>query len=117
MQLKKQGKEWHAYLVMRAKENAAERYERVTQFVTHYKYAPDPNDLRDTAEELYDEVGGITMTLIAAKIKRVGTSSDDGPRLRASASSVSSLAAAARRSAASCAGRSLRPESRGTGAW
>ena len=68
---RKQGSEWHAYLVARAKTDAAERYERVTQFVAHYKYSPDPGDLRDTAEELYDEVGSIAMTLIAAKVKRV----------------------------------------------
>jgi len=68
---KKQGKEWHAYLVSRAKHDAAERYQRVTDFVAHYKYAPNPNDLRDTAEELYDEVGSISMTLISAKVKRV----------------------------------------------
>jgi hypothetical protein len=39
----------------------------VTEFVTHYRYAPDPNDLRDTAEELYAEVGDIAMTLVKAK--------------------------------------------------
>jgi hypothetical protein len=68
---KKQGKEWHAYLVQRAKTDAAERYERVVQFVAQHKYAPDPNDLRETAEELYDEVGSIAMTLITTKVKRV----------------------------------------------
>jgi hypothetical protein len=66
----KHGKEWHAYLVQRAGADASERYERVTQFVKHYGYAPDPGDLRDVAEELYDEVGSISMTLIAAKTKR-----------------------------------------------
>lgn len=68
---KKQGREWHAFLVARAKEKTAERYERVTEFIQHYRYAPDPNDLRDTAEELYEEVGSIAMTLIGAKVKRV----------------------------------------------
>jgi 5-methylcytosine-specific restriction endonuclease McrA len=68
---KKQGKEWHAYLVTRAGERTPERYERVTAFVAKYKYDPDPNDLRDTAEELYEEVGSIAMTLIGAKVKRV----------------------------------------------
>jgi len=68
---KKQGREWHAYLVERAEKSAAERYKRVTEFVRHYEYAPDPNDLRDTAEELYTEVGDIAMTLVKAKIKRV----------------------------------------------
>lgn len=68
---RKQAREWHAYLVERAGQSAAERYRRVTEFVQHYNYAPDPNDLRDTAEELYVEIGEIAMTLIKAKIKRV----------------------------------------------
>ena len=32
---------------------------------------PDPNDLRDTAEESYAEVGDIAMPRVKAKIKRV----------------------------------------------
>jgi hypothetical protein len=32
---------------------------------------PTPNDLRDTAQELYEDVGSIAMTLIGAKVKRV----------------------------------------------
>ena len=67
----KHGGEWHAYLVNRAGTSAAERYKRVSDFVKHYRYEPDPNDLRDTAEELYTEVGDIAMTLVKAKIQRV----------------------------------------------
>jgi hypothetical protein len=67
----KHGREWHAYLVDRAGASAAERYKRVSDFVQHYRYEPDPNDLRDTAEELYTEVGDIAMTLVKAKIQRV----------------------------------------------
>lgn len=66
----KHGREWHAYLVARAGTSAAERYKRVSDFVAHYRYQPDPNDLRDTAEELYAEVGDIAMTLVKAKIQR-----------------------------------------------
>ena len=68
---KKQGREWHAYLVARAGSSAAERYKRVTEFVAHYRYQPDPNDLRAVGEELYAEVGDIAMTLVKAKIKRI----------------------------------------------
>jgi hypothetical protein len=68
---KKQGKQWHAFLVARAKEKTAERCERVTAFVAHHKYHPDPSDLRDTAEALYEEVGSTAMTLIGTKVKRV----------------------------------------------
>src|SRR5256714_4262867 len=56
---KKQGREWHAYLVQRAGADASDRYQRVTEFIAHHKYAPDPSDLRDVAEELYAEVGSI----------------------------------------------------------
>lgn len=67
----KHGHEWHAYLVQRAGAAASERYQRVTDFVAHYKYAPDLTDLRDTAEELYAEVGVIAMSLVTMKVKRV----------------------------------------------
>lgn len=68
---KKQGREWHAYLVRRAGVDASERYERVTEFVSHYKYAPDLSRLRDVAEELYAEVGILSMALVSLKVKRV----------------------------------------------
>src|SRR5438093_1314798 len=35
---KKHGREWHAYLVERAGNNASERYQRVKDFVVHYDY-------------------------------------------------------------------------------
>jgi hypothetical protein len=68
----KQGREWHAYLVQRAGADASERYQRVTEFVAHYNYAPDLSRLRAVAEELYDEAGLIAMTLIASKVRRLG---------------------------------------------
>ena len=68
---RKQGREWHAYLVQRAGADASERYQRVTEFVAKYKYAPDLTDLREVAEELYAEVGSIAMTLAEMKVKRV----------------------------------------------
>ena len=68
---KKQGREWHAYLVARAGADASERYQRVTEFVSHYKYNPDLTHLRDVAEELYAEVGTLSMTLVTMKVKRV----------------------------------------------
>jgi 5-methylcytosine-specific restriction endonuclease McrA len=68
---KKQGREWHAYLVQRAGIDASERYQRVTEFVLQYKYAPDLEQLRKKAEELYAEVGAVAMTLVNLKVKRV----------------------------------------------
>lgn len=69
--LRKQGKEWHAYLVKRAESDASERYERVTEFLQEYGYAPDPNDLRVVAEDFYADVANVAMTLINSKVKRV----------------------------------------------
>jgi hypothetical protein len=68
---KKQGAEWHGYLVQRAGAQASERYQRVVEFVSEKRYKPDLASLRRVAEELYEEVGIISMTLIQAKIKRI----------------------------------------------
>jgi HNH endonuclease len=67
---KKQGGDWRDFIIQRAGANAAERHTRVKAFLDAYDYRPSL-DLRDTAEELYEEVGSISMTLIAAKIKRL----------------------------------------------
>jgi hypothetical protein len=68
---KKQGREWHAYLVQRAGADASERYQRVTEFIGHYGYTPDLTNLRDVAEELYSEVGALAVALVGLKVKRV----------------------------------------------
>jgi hypothetical protein len=67
---KKQGNEWHAFLASRAGANTAERYTKIESYVKHYEYAPT-KDLRTVAEDLYTEVGSITMTLIGVKVARV----------------------------------------------
>lgn len=66
---KKQGGEWRDFIIQRARADAAERHSTVRAFLEKYRYAP-ARDLRDVAEELYEEVGSIAMTLIEAKIKR-----------------------------------------------
>jgi len=43
----------------------------VTRCVKRYKYAPDLEELRDAAEELYAEVGVIAMTLVTMNVKRI----------------------------------------------
>lgn len=68
---RKQGKEWHAYLVQCAGPNTAERYASIERFVKEHKYAPDLNHLKTVAEDLYAEVGRISMALIEAKIERL----------------------------------------------
>jgi hypothetical protein len=67
---KKQRKDWRDFIIERAGPEAAERHARVRTFLEEYDYKPSL-DLRDVAEELYEEVGSIAMTLISAKIKRV----------------------------------------------
>lgn len=67
---KKQRQDWRDFIIARAGAQAAERHARVKAFLEHYDYEPSFG-LRDVAEELYEEVGSIAMTLISAKIKRV----------------------------------------------
>lgn len=67
---KKQGGDWRDFVIQRAGAHASERHMRVKDFLDTYSYKP-VLDLRDTAEELYEEVGSIAMTLIATKIKRL----------------------------------------------
>jgi hypothetical protein len=67
---KKQRQDWRDFIIERAGAATAERHARVKAFLKHYDYRPSL-DLRDVADELYDEVGSIAMTLIDTKIKRV----------------------------------------------
>jgi 5-methylcytosine-specific restriction endonuclease McrA len=67
---KKQRHDWRDFIIERAGPDAGERHARVKAFLVHYHYEPS-FELRDVAEELYEEVGSIAMTLIGAKIKRV----------------------------------------------
>lgn len=66
---KKQGGDWRDFIIQRAGAQAAERHARMRAFLDEYRYGP-ARDLREVAEELYEEVGNIAMTLIEAKIKR-----------------------------------------------
>jgi len=66
---KKHGKDWRDFIIQRAGVAAAERHQRMHAFLETYPYAPSL-DLRSIAEELYEEVGSIAMTLIETKIKR-----------------------------------------------
>jgi hypothetical protein len=66
----KQRKDWRDFIIERAGPHAGERHARVKSFLDEYGYKPS-FELRDVAEELYEEVGSIAMTLIATKIKRV----------------------------------------------
>jgi hypothetical protein len=65
----KHGHDWRDFIVQRAAADARERHAKVRAFIKQYRYDPE-FDLRDTAEELYAEVGSIAVTLINEKIKR-----------------------------------------------
>ena len=67
---KKQGGDWRDFIIERAGPQAGERHARMKAFLEEYAYKP-AQDLRDVAEELYEEVGAIAMTLINSKVKRV----------------------------------------------
>ena|SRR5690348_7017270 len=67
---RKHGGDWKDFIIERAGAHAAERHARMKAFLEHYKYSPT-HDLRVVAEELYEEVGAIAMTLIDSKVKRV----------------------------------------------
>lgn len=66
---KKQGRDWRDFIIERAGPDASERHTRVQSFLRERSYEPN-FDLREVAEELYEEVGSITMTLISVKVKR-----------------------------------------------
>lgn len=70
----KQGRPWHEVVAERAGPAAAERYQRIKEFVDHYGYEP-PFDLRKATADLYAEVGNVAMALIRTKIERVKTES------------------------------------------
>jgi hypothetical protein len=65
----KQGKPWHEVVAARAGDEAASHYKRITEFVSHYGYAP-PYDLASATADLYAEVGEVAMALIKTKIRR-----------------------------------------------
>jgi hypothetical protein len=66
----KQGRPWHEVVAERAGPAAAERYQRIHEFVKYYDYDP-PFDLAKATDDLYAEVGTVAMALIRTKIDRV----------------------------------------------
>jgi hypothetical protein len=67
---RKQRSDWRDFIIERPGSHAPERHARVRDFLSEYRYQPGL-DLREIAEELYEEVGGIAMILITSKIRRV----------------------------------------------
>jgi 5-methylcytosine-specific restriction endonuclease McrA len=67
---KKQSGDWKDFIIERAGTQATERHQRMKEFLAEYPYKPTI-DLRAVAEDLYAEVGAISVALIDVKIKRV----------------------------------------------
>lgn len=67
---RKHGSDWRDFIVQRAGADARDRHAKVCAFIDEYDYE-QKSDLKDTAEELYAEVGSIALTLINEKIKRI----------------------------------------------
>jgi hypothetical protein len=66
---RRQRQDWRDFIIVRAGSEAAERHARVKAFLEHYSYQPS-YDFRVAADELYEDVGAIAMTLIKNKLDR-----------------------------------------------
>jgi NMD protein affecting ribosome stability and mRNA decay len=66
---KKHGSDWRDFIIERAGSDAAERHQRMREFLEAYPYDPQ-YDLGSIVADLYVEVGAIAMALIQEKIKR-----------------------------------------------
>ena len=65
----KQQKHWRDYLIIKAGELAKVRIKRIDEFVKSKNY--DPNlDLHEYADNLYEDVGQVAMTLIDLRYKQ-----------------------------------------------
>jgi len=67
---KKQGKDWRDFLGECAADDYTQRANRIKAFQREYRYDPNSEELRESIESLYDEVGAIVMALIDTKIHR-----------------------------------------------
>lgn len=66
---KKHAGDWRDFIIQRAASNAAERHQRMKDFLATYPYRP-AYELGSIVRELYDESGAITMALIHGKVTR-----------------------------------------------
>ena len=65
----KQQQPWQQYLEQRFKLESADRIDRINQFVSFKSYDPSLN-LHDIADNLYEDVGEVAMTLINLRYKQ-----------------------------------------------
>ena len=65
----KHGNDWRDFIIQRAGQDAAERHQRMQEFLTAYPYEP-PYELGSVVTDLYDEAGAVAMALIHEKMRR-----------------------------------------------
>jgi hypothetical protein len=65
----KQQKPWEQFLKQKSPESSDERIKRIWEFVESKSYDPNLN-LHDFADNLYEDVGEVTMTLIKLRYKQ-----------------------------------------------
>jgi len=61
---------WQDYLKMMPAKQQKSAQKVILRFVGHYKYAPDVKQLSAIAEDLYEDVGEVTGTLIQLRLQR-----------------------------------------------
>ncbi|HXQ89696.1 MAG TPA: HNH endonuclease signature motif containing protein [Solirubrobacterales bacterium] len=66
---KKHANDWRDFIIERAGPNAAERHQRMQEFLNLYSYAP-AYELGSVVADLYDESGAVAMALIHEKVIR-----------------------------------------------
>lgn len=66
----KHGSDWRDFIIQQAGPDAAERHQRMREFLAAYPYWPPLELLRPIVADLYNEAGAVAMALIQAKILR-----------------------------------------------
>lgn len=66
---KKHASDWRDFIIQRAGPDAAERHQRMQEFLNLYPYAP-AYELGSIVADLYDESGAVAMALIHEKVVR-----------------------------------------------
>ena len=65
----KQQKPWQEFIVVKAGSKAVSRQQKILDFVTSKNYDPSLN-LHEYADNLYEDVGQVAMTLINLRYKQ-----------------------------------------------
>jgi HNH endonuclease len=65
----KHANDWRDFIIQRAGPDAAERHQRMRDFLAAYPYAP-PYELGSVVADLYDEAAAVAMALVHQKMNR-----------------------------------------------